>query len=137
MPSPRLLCIDDRPEILEIRKTSLESLGYSVLTATSAPTALATLQTMPVNAVLIEYKSEGIDAEAVAFHIRRRFPSQPIILLSAYSDMPQRIFWLIDEYVLRSDPLERLAEVIHGVTHRIPKRTPACDSGSIDSRATA
>lgn len=117
MSSPLLLCIDDRPEWLQVRKTHLEPLGYSVATATSVPTAMAVMENMAVAAVLVEYKSEGLDAEAVAFHIKNRLPKQPIILLSAYSDMPERILWLVDKYVLRSEPLERLAQAIEGVTH--------------------
>lgn len=110
--SPVLLFIDDRLELLRIRKTNLERLGFVVLTATNAPTALAALEKMEVAAVLLDYKSEGLDAEAVAFHIKQRFPSKPIVLLSAYSDMPQRILWLVDEYVMKSEPLERLVEVV-------------------------
>ncbi|MGA2648235.1 MAG: hypothetical protein ABSF15_26390 [Candidatus Sulfotelmatobacter sp.] len=48
---------------------------------------------------VLEYKQEGMDAEAVACHIKQRFPKLPIILLSAYCEMPERILWLVDEYV--------------------------------------
>jgi hypothetical protein len=34
-------------------------------------------------AVLLEYKQEGMDAEALACLIKQRFPNLPIILLSA------------------------------------------------------
>ncbi len=97
MSCPTLLCIDDRPELLAVRKASLEPLGYSVLTATSTPTAMEMLSRMDIHAVLVDYKAEGMDAEAVAFHIKQRFPEQPVVLLSAYSDMPQRILWLVDQ----------------------------------------
>ncbi len=135
MSSPVLLCIDDRQEMLQVRKNNLEPLGYSVLTATSASAALAALEKRAVNAVLVEYKSEGMDAEAIAFQIKRRFPTQPVILLSAYSDMPGRILWLVDDYVLRSEPVERLAEVINGVTD--PKRKRTSGFNSIAARANA
>jgi CheY-like chemotaxis protein len=59
-----------------------------------------------------------MDAEAVAFHIKQRFPQQPIILLSAYSDMPERILWLVDEYVMRSTSLDSLAQVIERVIRK-------------------
>jgi hypothetical protein len=42
------------------------------------------LEDMQVAAVLLEYKTEGMDAEAVACHVKRRFPGTPIILLSPY-----------------------------------------------------
>jgi CheY-like chemotaxis protein len=127
MASPVLLCIDDRPQMLQVRKTNLEPLGYSVITATNAAKAIAILEKTPTAAVFVEYKSEGMDAEAVAFQIKQRFPNQPIILLSAYSDMPERVFWLVDDYVMRSESLERLAEVVERVTHPTPKIAPRTD----------
>lgn len=112
MVPPVLLCVDDRPQFLQLRKNKLTPLGYSVKTACDTASALAVLNGTRVEAVLLEYKSEGMDAEAVAVRIRQRFPDEPIILLSAYADMPERIFWLIDEYVMRSDPVDKLAQVI-------------------------
>jgi hypothetical protein len=61
-----------------------------------------------------------MDAEAVAWHIKRRFPSQPIVLLSAYSELPERVLWLVDEYVMRSEPLDGLLHVIERVTSSAP-----------------
>ncbi len=114
--SPVVLCVDDHPELLKLRKASLESLGFSVATATSATSAIHALEIMPVAAVLIEYKSEGLDAEAAAFHIKQRFPEQPIILVSAYSDLPERVLWLVDEYVMRSEPLEGMVQIVERVS---------------------
>jgi CheY-like chemotaxis protein len=103
MDSPTVLCIDDLPQVLQLRKATLESHGYCVKVASSGRTALKMLEETPVAAVLLEYKLEGMDAEAIACHIKKRFPSLPIILLSAFSDMPERILWLVDEYVLKSE----------------------------------
>src|SRR5208283_4948774 len=81
---PIVLCIDDRLELLELRKAALESSGFHVETATSGYAAIKILQETLVDAVLLEYKQQGIDAEAIAHQIHRRFPNVPIILLSAY-----------------------------------------------------
>ncbi len=118
MPSLTLLCIDDRPQALELRKASLESHGYCVKIALNGYAALKMLEETSVMAVLLEYKQEGMDAEAIAFHIRKRFPKLPIILLSAYSEMPERILWLVDEYVMKSELPERLVPIIARVFQR-------------------
>jgi CheY-like chemotaxis protein len=120
MDSPLVLCIDDLTHALELRKNTLESHGYSVKIASSGPTAMKLLEDSPVAAVLLEYKQEGMDAEAVAWHIKQRFPNLPIILLSAYSEMPERILWLVDEYVMKSELPERLV----GIIERAHSRTP-------------
>lgn len=135
MSSPVLLCVDDRPQLLQLRKASLEPLGYSVLTATSASAAITMLEAhMTFAAVLLEYKSEGMDAEAVAHHIKQRFPDQPIILLSAYSEMPEPILWLVDEYVMRSEPVERLVQVVERVSRHSDKLPPRSDRTARDTR---
>lgn len=113
-----LLCVDDRPQLLELRKALLEAHGYLVKTALSVGTAMKLLQDMPVAAVLLEYKTEGMDPEAVAYHIKLHFPSTPIILLSAYASMPERILWLVDEYVMKSELSERLISAIERTTKR-------------------
>ena len=55
--------------------------------------------------MLLEYKQEGMGAEAVACHIKQRVPNLPVILVSAYSGMPERILWLADDCIMnfRSD----------------------------------
>lgn len=116
MASPYVLCIDDNPQLLELRKATLESYGYHVEIASTIGAAIKILETTAADAVLLEYKVEGIDAEAVACHIKRRFPSLPIILLSAYSEIPERMLWLVDEYMMKSEVPNGLARVIQRAT---------------------
>jgi CheY-like chemotaxis protein len=114
MDSPTLLCID-LPQALELRKKILESHGYSVKIASSSHTAMKMLEEASVAAVLLEYKHEGMDSEAIACHIKQRFPNLPIILLSAYFEMPERILWLVDDYMMKSELPERLLPIIERV----------------------
>lgn len=117
MDSPTVLCVDDRPELLELRKAVLESNHYCVKTASSGYSALKILEETPVSAILLEYRQEGMDAEAVACHIKQQFPDLPIILLSAFSEIPGRILWLVDEYVMKSELPGGLIRIIERTTH--------------------
>jgi CheY-like chemotaxis protein len=121
MDSPILLCVDF-PQDLELRKATLESHGYRVKIASSRHAALKMLEESSVAAVLLEYKREGVHTEAVACHIKQRFPNLPIILLSAYSEMPERILWLVDEYLMKSELPERLVPTIERA-HRLAPRS--------------
>jgi hypothetical protein len=67
--------------------------------------------------------------QAVAYHIKQRYPNEPIILLSAYSEMPEAVLWLVDEYVMRSEPAERLAHVIERVARSSSKKEPNSAKG--------
>jgi two-component system, NtrC family, response regulator AtoC len=135
MDSPTVLYINDLPQALELRKAALESHGYRVQIASSARPALKMLEETRVAAVLLEYKTEGIDAEAVACHIKQRFPSLPIILLSAYAEMPERILWLVDEYVMKSELPERLVPIIERATR--PRSLPTRSDEECQRRGAA
>ena len=133
MDSPTVLCIDDRPQVLELRKATLESHGYCVKIASSGYAALKMLGESSAAAILLEYKHEGMDVEAVACHIKQRFPNLPIILLSAYYEMPERILWLVDDYVMKSELPERLVPIIE----RAYRSRPPSDGLSQRSGAAA
>jgi CheY-like chemotaxis protein len=114
-----VLCVHDRPQVLELRRALLESRDYCVRIASSGYAALKILKDTPVAVVLLEYNPEGIDAEAVALHIKQRFPGLPIVLLSGHSEMPARILRLVDEYAMKSRMPEGLVRIIEKV-----RRTP-------------
>jgi len=75
MDSPTVLCVDDRPQVLDLRKATLESHGYRVMIASSGYTAMKILGERSAVVVLLEYKQEGMDAEALACLIKQRFPN--------------------------------------------------------------
>jgi len=96
-----------------------------VKTASSGYTAMKMLEETSVAAVLLEYRTEGMDAEAVACHIKQRFPNLPIILLSAFSEMPERVLWLVDEHVMKSELPDGLVRIVEQATlrHKFPQRS--------------
>ena len=68
--------IGDFPPALGLRKVTLESQGYCVKTAASGSTAVKMLEETSEAAGPLENKLEGVDAEAVARHIKQRFPNR-------------------------------------------------------------
>jgi CheY-like chemotaxis protein len=119
---PNLLYVDDQLAALELHRSILEAHGYSILTATTVHDALQILHREPIAAVLVEYKSEGMDGEAVAVRVKQQFPKVPVVLLSAYSELPGRLLWLVDEYVMKSEPLE----VLLGILGRLVRASADC-----------
>ncbi len=114
MSTSTLLMIDGDSQRSQQREEYLETVGYSVVTANSTPSAIAILQNTTVAAVLLEFKSEGIAAE-VAYHIKERFPTQPIVLLTSFP-VPENVLWLVDDYIVQSDPPETLVKIIERFT---------------------
>jgi hypothetical protein len=82
-----------------------------------------------VAAVLLEYKQEGVDAEAIACHIKGEI-SRPAdhSALGLLRDT-ERILWLGDDYVMKSELPERLLTIIERVHKRLEE--PCQRSGSL------
>ena len=131
--SANLLYVDDRLAVLELRRSSLKAHGYSVLTANTVHAALQILHREPIAVVLVEYKGEGLDAEAVALRVKQQFPDIPVVLLSAYSELPGKLLWLVDEYVMKGEPLEALLGILGRLARAHPDRKVATE----DKRRTA
>jgi two-component system alkaline phosphatase synthesis response regulator PhoP len=96
-----ILCIDDEPKGLQVRRLLLEHLGYSVLTAASGREGLALFTAHPVAAVVLDYRMPEMDGGQVAVELRRLKPHVKILLLSAYLDLPPEVLKLVDERVVK------------------------------------
>ena len=127
---PTVLCIDDRTDSLKIRKLMLETQGYSVLTADDGPSGLRLLSDHPVDAVILDYKMQGMDGLAVATAIRARHGNLPIVLLSGYpSELPKRLLEMVDACVTKGQPAQVLLEELRRVSGGA-KKPPAQDVAS-------
>jgi CheY-like chemotaxis protein len=110
--SPTILCIDDEALGLQIRKTVLEHAGYRVLTAEDGPTGLALFRRNPVDGVVLDYYMPDMDGGAVAETMRRERPEVPIMLLSAYINLPPETIALVDVTLLKGEgPVELLEKL--------------------------
>lgn len=96
-----ILCIDDEPTGLLIRKMLLESCGYRVLTATGGREGLDLFAANPVRAVVLDYAMPGMDGGEVAAELKRRDPGVKILLLSAYVDLPEDALKWVDKRAVK------------------------------------
>lgn len=114
-----LLCVNDAPERLDSRKSNLERLGFTVVSATTVPMALAFLRRAESStAVLLDCGVERLDPDGTAFRIKQQIPRKPVLLVSAQSQPTEHVHWFADENVIDSEGLGRLLEVVERVTDR-------------------
>jgi CheY-like chemotaxis protein len=57
---PTILCIDDQPVGLAIRKALLESKGYKAVTAENGPDGIAFARKHQIDAVVLDYRMPGM-----------------------------------------------------------------------------
>jgi CheY-like chemotaxis protein len=96
-----ILCVDDEPLGLQVRKMLLEYKGYEVLTALNGPEGLQLFAANPIQAVVLDYTMPGMNGAEVAAEMKRLKPGVKILLLSAYVDVPEEVLKHVDKRVVK------------------------------------
>jgi CheY-like chemotaxis protein len=113
--SKTVLCVDDDAAGLLVRTRILELSGYKVLAAASGRQALELFATQPVGAVLLDYCMPDMNGDAVAEEIRRLNPSVPLVLLSAYPSLPERVLQVVDKVIAKPQHPQVLLNLLASV----------------------
>jgi two-component system, OmpR family, alkaline phosphatase synthesis response regulator PhoP len=103
-----VLCIDDEPSICALHKLVFEVHGYRVLISESGSAALELLEQEKVDLVVLDYRMPEMMGDEVAEAIRRRYPKIPILMESAYTDLPAETLKNVDAYMVKGESTEKL-----------------------------
>jgi CheY-like chemotaxis protein len=82
-----VLVVDDESAVRQAVDEVLTSRGYEVLLAASGPEALATLETITPDVVLLDVTMPGMDGVEVLRRIVARHPSLPVIMVTGHVDI--------------------------------------------------
>ncbi len=115
--TPVVLCIDDEASGLQLRQAVLEKAGYRVFTAQNGPTGLSLLRNQEFDAVVLDYIMPEMDGEQVADAIHRDRPEVPILLLSAYISLPERVLHKVNANVMKGEGPMALLQSLAGLLH--------------------
>lgn len=86
-----ILLVDDDPDLLKLISLRLTSAGYSVRTADSGETALATIAVERPATVVTDLRMPGIDGLQLFEAIHRQHPALPVIILTAHGTIPDAV----------------------------------------------
>jgi CheY-like chemotaxis protein len=82
-----ILLVDDDSAVREVTASILEDIGYVVLKVGSGGAALDLInQNTKIDLVLLDLAMPGMSGVEVASHVRRKFPTLPILFLTGYAD---------------------------------------------------
>ena len=112
---PLILCIEDDPLPLEIRKKVLEQDGYSVIGVTNAADALTALKESPVCAIIADHMLQGTTGTELAKEMKEIKPDVPVILFSGR--LPERLN-NVDVFVNKGEPTASFLSIVRGVVQR-------------------
>ncbi len=123
---PRVLVVDDDPQVLKLLRLNFELEGYDVVSATDGPGALEAVEREAPDVVVCDVMMPGIDGLEVVKRLRgvASTASLPIVLLSAKAlrgDGEAGLDAGANEYVTKPfDPAE-LIEIVAGLITKRPK----------------
>ena len=120
-----ILCVDDELSGLALRKIILESHGYRVLTAPSGPEAIEMFAQHPIDLVVLDFRMPQMLGDEVAERMRAIKPHVPIIMLSAYYDLPEKVDKLVNARLVKGESTTGLIDAIARLLAEISKSAGA------------
>lgn len=90
--TPRLLLVDDNPDVVTLLERRLNAKGYETVAAHNASEALAILEKSRVDIAILDVMMPGISGYDMVKLIKDKFDNPPpIILYSAVDDVDERV----------------------------------------------
>lgn len=83
-----ILCVDDEPNALVLRKLVLQKAGYEVITASSGRQALELAESLSIDLLLSDQLMPGMTGTQLAREIKAIAPHARIVLISGVNEMP-------------------------------------------------
>ncbi|MDG4764109.1 response regulator transcription factor [Solwaraspora sp. WMMD406] len=100
----RILVVDDDPTVSDVVRRYLERAGYQVDQAADGPEALAAVDRLPPDLLVLDLMLPGLDGLEVCRRLRQRAVTVPVIMLTALGEEADRIVGLqlgADDYVTK------------------------------------
>ena len=112
---PTILCVEDNPAYLRLRKLILEREGYLVLTATTGSRAIAVMQRVPVSLVLSDHMLRGTTGVALALELKAIKPHVPFVL---YSGTVPETMGNVDCFISKDETVPNFLSIIKSLIKR-------------------
>ena len=114
-PKATILIVDDEPDVREVLDEYFVGHGYATFSAANASVAKEIAAKHPIDLALVDINMPGEDGLSLARHLRERYATIAIVMLTSAATVVDRIVGLemgADDYVPKPfDPRELVARV--------------------------
>lgn len=108
---PLILCIDDDPVALRVRKLLLDSAGYEVLLASSAEAGFDILREHAIDLVIADQYLDAKSGTEIAREMKELKPEVPVLIVSAAAEKLAGLEFA-DGFVPKGEAPEALLAVV-------------------------
>jgi two-component system phosphate regulon response regulator OmpR len=133
IPKATILIVDDELDVREVLEEYFVAHGYAVIGVDSASAAKVTAASRAIDLALVDIHMPGEDGLSLARHLRERYASIAIVMLTSAGTVIDRIVGLelgADDYIPKPfDPRELEARV-----KSVLRRTSAASRGEIGAQ---
>jgi DNA-binding response OmpR family regulator len=111
--TPVILCIDDEPGTLKLRRMLLETAGYSVLATRSPSEGIQLFRSNQIDLVLLDYWMADMNGLAVAAELKQANSKVPIVMFSGFHPILDEMVGPVDDWLIKDEikPEELLVKV--------------------------
>ncbi|MBA3009146.1 MAG: response regulator transcription factor [Proteobacteria bacterium] len=130
-----ILIVDDDVELLDQLGKSLERKRYQVETAVNGEQALDKIFAVPYDLILLDIMLPRLDGLGVLKEIRLAGLNTPVLMLTARSDVEDRVKGLdygADDYLAKPFSMAELMARIRALLRRDGKRNPLLTAGCVE-----
>jgi two-component system KDP operon response regulator KdpE len=134
MTGPRILVVDDEPQILSALETTLRGAGYDVDTALTGEDALTRASVRPPEGVILDLVLPDRSGVEVTRQLRR-VSDAPVLILSVVGDEQEKVAALdagADDYVTKPFSVEELLARLRAALRRVAPAEPLIRIGKLE-----
>jgi len=127
---PKILIVDDNPEIVKLLAAVIEMNGYDIFVARDGMEALSQIEQVAPDLVILDLGLPKLSGEEVCRSVRRTAHTAdlPVIMLSGKADDADRIIGRVlgaDHYLTKPCDPDALLDIIEDTLREHPRKKPA------------
>lgn len=119
---PKILVVDDQPELREMMQAGLQLSGYQVRTAPDGAAALRAAQGFSPDLVILDFSLPGLSGPSLCASLYQQAGKAPILLISAMANAEQVQASMLAgarEYLRKPFELTQLLERIEALLSQV------------------